>query len=122
MMDEDQANFRKPFQHLENIDGTDKLKGKNIAVVGTPNKPYFFYLLWASLLRIDYTPDEVEMFEQLVEHNGYQFSYMTFGNQDLRRLQFHFIEATLIQGIGRARMLRTNAKVEVLQNSGQSEQ
>jgi hypothetical protein len=70
-----QVNFRNPFQHLENIEGTDELKGKNIAVVGTPNKPYFLYLLWASMLGIDYAPDEVGMSERLVEHNGYQFGY-----------------------------------------------
>jgi hypothetical protein len=38
---------------------------------------------------------------------------MTFDNPDLRRIQFHFIEEGLIQAVGRARMLRTGATVEV---------
>lgn len=111
-----QEYFKRPFRHLENIEGTDELKGKDIAVIGTPNKPYYFYWLWASLLKFDYNENESILKEQIVETNEYQFMFMTFDNLNLRKIQFHFIESALMQAVGRARLIREPATVEVFSN------
>lgn len=108
-----QHQFINPFMHFENIVGTDELNGQNIAVVGTPNKPVFFYLLWAAFLRIEYDPEKAALAEHIVRRNGFEFNFMTFDNVDLQEVQFHFIEALLVQAVGRARLIRTNATVEL---------
>lgn len=108
-----QLQFMNPFMHFENIVGTDELNGQNTAVVGTPNKPVFFYLLWAAFLRIEYDPEKATLAERIVRRNGFEFNFMTFDNVELQEVQFHFIEAMLVQAVGRARLLRTNATVEV---------
>lgn len=108
-----QRMFKNPFLHFENVAGTDELKGQDIAVVGTPNKPRYYYLLWASFLGIEYDPEKVDLIELPVEANGFEFNFMTFEDPELRKIQFHFIEDTLVQAVGRARLIRTDAQVEV---------
>lgn len=111
-----QIIFRQPFMHFDNVDGTDELSGKDIAVVGTPNKPFFFYLLWAAYLGVTIDAKEAVLSKLPVEANGYEFEFMTFENLDLRKIQFHFIEEALVQAVGRARLIRTTANVEVFSN------
>jgi len=42
--------------------------------------------------------------------------FSCFENEELRKIQLSFIESDLIQAVGRARTLRTDAKVEVYSN------
>ncbi|MBK8656771.1 MAG: hypothetical protein IPN20_23305 [Haliscomenobacter sp.] len=108
--------FKNPRLHLDNTEGTNELCGQDMAVVGTPNKPYYFYLLWAAFLDKPVEPEEAKLESLLVDYNGFNFNYMTFKNEELRKIQFHFIESSLIQAVGRARTLNTPAKVEVFSN------
>ena len=48
-----------------------------------------------------------------IEYNGFKFMFNCYDNLELRKIQLGLIESDLIQAIGRARTLRTDAKVEV---------
>ncbi len=108
--------FQNCRLHLDNTEGTNELLGQDMAVVGTPNKPYYLYLLWAAFLGIPFQPEESKLENLRVEYNGFIFNYMTFPNEELCKIQFHFIESSLMQAVGRARILSTDAKVEVFSN------
>jgi len=45
-----------------------------------------------------------------------QFKFQTFNDPELRNIQLNLIEGELIQAVGRARTIRTNAKVQVYSN------
>ena len=50
---------------------------------------------------------------QDVEYGDFRFKFNSFSDPDLRNIQFTLIQSDLIQAVGRARTLRTNARVEV---------
>ena len=105
-------HFKNTFMHIENIEGTDKLKGQDIQIIGTPYQPPYFYRLWSSMLGVQYSQD-ADYSERLVEYNGFEFWITTFENKELQKIQFHFIESSLVQGVGRARLIREPASVTV---------
>ena len=111
-------HFKNPVDEMYfgNCSGYDTLKGKNIAVVGTPHRNNVEYFLTAKVLGIEFNTTDTTMSYQQVTHNGFKFKFNCFDNEDLRMIQFSLIESDLIQAIGRARTLRTNAKVEVYSN------
>lgn len=51
-----------------------------------------------------------------VQYAGYEFSIMTYENEELRKLQFYFIRKELEQSIGRARLLRYDCTVVLFSN------
>lgn len=102
--------------HFGNCSGYDALKGKDIIVLGTPHYNPIQYLLFASAMGIDINSIQTEMREQRVEWNGFRFRFMTYDDPRLQKIQLGLIESELIQAVGRARTLRTNAKVEVFSN------
>jgi hypothetical protein len=51
-----------------------------------------------------------------IEYNGFKFMFNCFDNLELRKIQLGLIESDLIQAVGRARTLRTDAKVELYSN------
>jgi uncharacterized protein YifN (PemK superfamily) len=53
---------------------------------------------------------------QKVEYKGYKFMMNCYDNEQLRSIQLSLIESDLIQAVGRARTLRTDATVEVHSN------
>ena len=53
---------------------------------------------------------------QTIQHNGMQFKFQTFNDPELRNIQLNLIEGELIQAVGRARTIRTDAKVQVYSN------
>jgi len=111
-------HFKNPVEEMYfgNCSGYDTLKGQNIAVVGTPHRNNVEYFLTAKVLGIEFNTTDTTMTYQQVTHNGFKFKFNRFDNEDLRMIQFSLIESDLIQAIGRARTLRTNAKVEVYSN------
>jgi len=111
-------HFNNPVEEMYfgNCSGYDTLKGQNIAVVGTPHRNNVEYFLTAKVLGIEFNTTDTTMSYQQVTHNGFKFKFNCFDNEDLRMIQFSLIESDLIQAIGRARTLRTNAKVEVYSN------
>lgn len=102
--------------HFGNCSGYDEFKGEDIFVIGTPHIPPFIYLLVAAELNIEFNQPDIEMDEYIVCHNGFQFKIMTFPHEELRCIQFHFIESELLQACGRNRTLREDATTYLFSN------
>lgn len=101
--------------HFGNTEGSNTLEGKDILVVGTPYHAEFLYKLVAFAMDMDFDEEEV-MKGQKVIHNGYQFWFTTFENEDLRSVHFWMIESELEQAVGRARLLRNACNVHLFSN------
>ncbi|MDZ8264145.1 hypothetical protein [Nostoc sp. ChiQUE01b] len=116
----------KKFRHkiknaLEDIyywkcEGFDELKGKDIAVVGTPHLRLTDYLLYGAALGIDIRTSDFKLTNRVVEHNGIVCLFNTFQSESLQKIQFHFIEEQIEQAIGRARHLREDVVVKLFTN------
>lgn len=113
-----QNQFENPVKEMYfgNCSGYDSMKGHDLAVVGTPHRDNVQYLLTASVLGIDFKTTDTTMTHQKIQYNGFRFWIKCYDHPDLRNIQLSFIESDLIQAIGRARTLRTHAKVEVYSN------
>lgn len=109
--------FRKFSEGREhyygNTEGLNVYKGKDLAVIGTPHSIPFIYKLIGVYLGFN---TEDKLCQRYVEHNGYRFKFMTYGDSDMQMLQFYFIESTVEQTIGRARLLRFDCKVYLFSN------
>lgn len=110
--------FKNSIQELYfgNCTGSDAYKGEDLAIVGTPHLPHSTYLFYAKILGLDITNKDTIMDNQVVEWRNRRFKFMTFDNKDLRDIQLSLIESELIQAVGRARVLRTDAKVKLFSN------
>jgi len=110
--------FKNPVKdmHFGNCSGYDTMKGKDLAIVGTPHRNVIEYLLTAKVLGIDFKTTDTTMSFQKIEYNGFRFKFYCYDNEEIRLLQLAFIESDLIQAVGRARTLRTDATVEVYSN------
>jgi hypothetical protein len=110
--------FNNPVQdmYFGNCSGYDSLKGRNIAVVGTPHHNTVEYFLTAKVMGIDFDEADKEMAFQKIEHNGFRFKFNCFLHEGLRNIQLSLIESDLIQAVGRARTLRTEATVDLYSN------
>jgi hypothetical protein len=102
--------------HFGNCSGYDTLKGKDIAVVGTPHRNNLEYYLTGKALGIDFEISEKVMTMNEISFNGFEFNFNCFINPELRLIQLSLIQSDLIQAVGRARTLRTNAIVKVYSN------
>ena len=119
-------NFKKEgfntIAHFGNCAGIDKYKGEDLIVAGTPHVAARSYILMAKLLKIDILIEDNSFNFINVKRNGFEFSLNTFGDgcgqnvELLREIQSYFIESELIQAVGRARTLRTNATVHLFSN------
>ncbi len=105
-MDESEIHFGK-------TEGFDKLKGKNLAIIGTPHYIVALYKMVGKYL--DYETSK-KLCRQRVENSNYSFNLMTFSDAEMRNLQMYILEAELEQAVGRARLLRYNATVWVFSN------
>jgi hypothetical protein len=112
----DMINSEELDIHYGNCDGLDVLKGKDIVVLGTPHLNNVVYYLYATVMGIDLANIDLDMKYQKIDWNGFRFMFMTYNNEDLRKIQLSLIETELIQAVGRARTLRTDARVEVYSN------
>ena len=101
--------------HFGNTEGSNTLEGKDILVIGTPYHAEFIYKLIAFNMGLDFDEDE-EMSSQIVEHNGYRFTFTVFSNEDLRKILFWMLESELEQAVGRARLLRNECTVHLFSN------
>lgn len=102
--------------YFGNTRGYNDLKGKDMMVIGTPHLNEIVYLFHAEFLGIDTNNIDKKMDYQTIQHNGMQFKFKAFNNLDLRDIQLNLIEGELIQAVGRARTIRTDAKVQVYSN------
>ncbi|HAN38665.1 MAG TPA: hypothetical protein DCQ29_07150 [Chitinophagaceae bacterium] len=106
----------KPLDiYFGNCAGYDTLKGRDIVVLGTPYHNVYFYLLFAGYFKLDIS-DDFKMKQQEVEYNGFLFKFNCFSNPLTRIIQLQLIEGDLIQAVGRARTIRTDAKVHLYSN------
>ena len=105
--------FQNPVKEIYfgNCSGYDQLKGKDIAVVGTPNRNDIVYLLTAKVLGISFKTTDTTMSYQKIEYSGFEFMFNAYDHEELRNIQLSLIESDLIQAVGRNRTLRTKAKV-----------
>ena len=111
------SRFENPVKdvYFGKCQGTDKLKGEKLVIVGTPHVNLASYVLFAHVLGLKLRPEDYTMSYQRVEHNGLDFRFYTFDNPALRLIQFYFIESELRQAVGRARLTREeNANVLLL--------
>lgn len=110
--------FKKPVAGIwfGNCSGYDNLKGMDIAVVGTPHRNPLEYLLLAKALHIDLKTSDTSMSYKKIEYNGFKFMMNCYDNERLRAIQLSLIESDLVQAVGRARTLRTDATVKVYSN------
>lgn len=100
--------------HFGNTEGVDSLKGKDIAVIGTPHLNEFVYKLIGCHLGIEVNGDSLSV--RRVEYHNYEFCIMTYKDAALRELQLYFISRELEQCIGRARLLRNDCTALVFSN------
>lgn len=103
--------------YFGNAIGCDYLKGQDIDVVGTPYQMDFLYKLLPFTLGLDVDEDAV-MKSCRVCHNGYIFTFTTYGEEHdiLRKFHFWMIESELEQAVGRARLLRCDCTVNLFSN------
>ena len=102
--------------YFGNVSGYDRLKGKNINVVGTPHRNNAAYLLMAAELIEEATTLDMGFGFQRVDWNGFRFKFMAYSNKELRDIQLGMIEGDLIQAVGRARALREDCTVNLYSN------
>ncbi len=102
--------------YFGNCSGYDTLAGENLVVVGTPHRNNVEYLLLAKILGIDFKTSDTTMGYKEIENNGFKFMFNCYDHPELREIQLGLIESDLIQAVGRARTLRTDANVEIYSN------
>jgi hypothetical protein len=105
-----------PELHYGNCEGYDIIKGQDLAVVGTPHQNVLKYLFIAFALGIDLKRINLNLKDLKIDWKGFRFRFSTYEDESLRNIQLGLIEAELVQAIGRARSLRTNAEVLVFSN------
>ncbi|WP_210148873.1 hypothetical protein [Chryseobacterium scophthalmum] len=102
--------------HFFNCSGSDILKGKDLAVVGTPHGSVIQYFLLAKVMGIEFEIKDGMMNNRIVRHRGFEFTFYCFEDENLRDIQFHIIESNLVQAVGRARTLREGCTVFLYSN------
>lgn len=102
--------------YFGNCSSGDELKGIDIAVVGTPNKPKYTTIFYGKVAGLNIVPGELEVSDQIVEWNEQVFRYRAFNNPDLRDIQLSLVESELLQAVGRARAVRETSSVLVFSN------
>ncbi len=102
--------------HFGNCEGFDVFKGKNINVVGTPHFNNIVYLLYGKILGIEFNTLDTSMKYQMIEWKERKFKFNTFNHEELRDLQLTLIESQILQAVGRARTLITDATVNLYSN------
>jgi hypothetical protein len=102
--------------YFGNTRGYNELKGKDLFVIGTPHINPILYYFHAEYIGIDTNTIDKKMEYQTIQWKGMQFKFQTFNNPDLRNIQLPLIDGELTQAIGRARTIRTEAKVRVFSN------
>lgn len=102
--------------YFGNCSGYDTLAGEDLVVVGTPHRNNVEYLLLAKVLGTNFKTSDTTMGFKEIEYNGFRFMFNCYDNAELREIQLGLIQSDLIQAVGRARTLRTEATVELYSN------
>lgn len=99
--------------HYGNAVGVNGLKGRDIAIIGTPYKNEKAYLLPCCYLYGEIVVNGKKMTNQRVDYHGKNFVLMSYAQEDLQRFLLYSLESDLEQCIGRARLLREECTVYV---------
>lgn len=109
---EKEAGTEAKGLHFGNAAGCDVLKGKDIAIIGTPYKAEMAYKLVACYLGADVNNHmDTSPKPRRVDYNGNNFVIPTYWDALLREIQLYSLESELEQAIGRARLLRFDCTV-----------
>lgn len=99
-----------------NCSGYDHLRGKRLAVVGTPHNKPIVYSLMANAMGFEVDTTDYLMANHWITRNGFEFQFHTFHNEAMRAIQLYCIEKELTQAVGRARIVRENTEVLLISN------
>ena len=101
--------------HFFNAEGFDHLKGKSVAVIGTPlhNETKVFLLAHALGIKIDNSVDSRTRSYRDFEINGVRFSHYTYGCDQLAMLDVQLTLMELEQASGRARTGVSDAQLRI---------
>ena len=86
--------------HFGNVEGLNLLSGRNLAVIGLPNKPDFVYLLYGMRAGLEFNKPP-NMYVHRVENGSYTFSLNTFKDETLQKIQMWMLSSQLEQAVGR---------------------
>lgn len=112
----DQFTNASKEMYFGNCSGYDTLAGESLVIVGTPHRNNVEYLLLAKVLGINFKTSDTTMGFKEIEYKGFRFMFNCYDHTELRNIQLGLIESDLIQAVGRARTLRTEAIVELYSN------
>lgn len=100
--------------HFGNSTGLNGLKGRDLAVIGTPYRIEEYYKLIACYLGTDVNQEgDKRPSLRRVRYKGNSFLVTTYRDRVLREVQLYSIESELEQCVGRARLLRQDCSVYV---------
>jgi hypothetical protein len=108
-----QKYYTNPFRHIEDIMGTNELAGQEVVIPATPQKPPYFYRLWAATLGIYYSQEDTHWGMQNMVRNGHEFRMMSFSGKELQDIHCHFVQSSLVQAVGRPRLLEHDVTAHV---------
>ncbi len=112
----DKINTENIRVHYGNCEGYDSFNGRDIVVLGTPHLNNVVYSLYGKILGLNVDGMDTKMRYQKIEWNGFKFMFMCYSDKELRDIQMSLIESELVQAVGRARTLRSDATVHVYSN------
>ena len=103
--------------HFGNAEGYNHLKGRDIAIVGTPTRPVQIVMLYAKALGMSWRTKDLGFEKQTIIYKGqgniWKYSVHSYGDEGLANIDIRFAIKELEQSVGRARANRTDSNVEI---------
>ncbi|MDB4752192.1 hypothetical protein OAF78_00310 [Winogradskyella sp.] len=103
--------------HFGNAEGYNHLKGKDLAIVGTPTRPVHIVMLYAKALGMEWETKDLGFEKQTIIYKGqgniWKYSVHSYGDEGLANIDIRLAIKDLEQSVGRARANRTESNVEV---------
>lgn len=104
--------------HFGNTEGLNMHKGQDIAVIGTPNRPFPVYLLMSALFGLaeegkEYSDAPVTKTRFI---NGIESKFTAVSDDNILTVQNYMVLSDLIQALGRARIIDHNVVVHLFTN------
>lgn len=96
-----------------NIMGYNSLSGENITIAYTYNKPSLYYAFKTVQHGGKIDKNFNKMSYRKITFNGEKMSMMVYSNKFMRQIQLNTINNEMLQAIGRARLVRNDANVNI---------
>lgn len=100
------------FYHFGALQGIDILKGKNIAIIGTPY-PSFEVVEMMNFLYTGNIIKNKNKIKTRFDYKEFSIELFLFENEELRKVQLWLMEKEIIQAVGRARIINENCNVYI---------